>query len=139
MKKLAVVLAALLLACVFVGCDVLGEKTLLGTWEYNYGSGKEYWEFKEDGIFVWKEGTPNAVNDVTGKWVYNNPEITITDFRKSYDGVWSIDFVSATEMKWTIVKFEDPDYKNPSGTVDNKKRLEEGVNFTLTKVTADAE
>lgn len=130
MKKLAIVLAALLLACVFVGCAV-GEKALLGKWEYDYGTGKEYWEFNEDGTFKWGESV--SVNENDGQWVYELPNITISDFADSYNGVWSVDFVSADEMKWTIVSYTNPDFKN------NKEKQEKGETFTLKKVVEDAE
>lgn len=131
MKKLAIVLAALLLACVFVGCDALGSKALLGKWEYDYGSGKEYWEFKDDGTFT--HGESKSVNDNGGNWVYTAPEVTISNFASSYNGVWTVDFVSADEMKWTIVKYDDLEFR------DNAEKQEKGENFTLKKVVEDAE
>ena len=40
MKKLAIVLAALLLACVFVGCGTVNEKAILGSWDVESVNGK---------------------------------------------------------------------------------------------------
>ena len=131
MKKLAIVLAALLLACVFVGCDVLGSKALIGTWKYQYGEGDNYstWTFNDDGTFDWKEG----VNIDSGKWVYDDVNLTISDFKSSYDGVWALDFVSGTEVELTLVSFADPTFQN------NAQRLKDGESLTLTKVVEDAE
>lgn len=129
MKKLAIVLAALLLACVFVGCDALGSKALLGKWEYDYSSGKAYFEFNEDGTF--KYGETASVNDNDGNWVYNAPELTLSDFASSYNGVWTVDFVSADEMKWTIVSYDNPDFQ------DNADKQESGFNITLKKVVEE--
>ena len=131
MKKLAIVLAALLLASVFVGCDVLGSKALIGTWKYQYGEGDNYstWTFKDDGTFDWKEG---ASID-SGKWVYDDVNLTISDFKLSYDGVWALDFVSGTEVELTLVSFADPTFQN------NAQRLKDGESLTFTKVVEDAE
>lgn len=131
MKKLAIVLAALLLASVFVGCDVLGSKALIGTWKYQYGEGDNYstWTFNDDGTFDWKEG---ASID-SGKWVYDDVNLTISDFKLSYDGVWALDFVSGTEVELTLVSFADPTFKN------NAQRLKDGESLTFTKVVEDAE
>ena len=131
MKKLAIVLAALLLASVFVGCDVLGSKALIGTWKYQYGEGDNYstWTFNDDGTFDWKEG---ASID-SGKWVYDDVNLTISDFKLSYDGVWALDFVSGTEVELTLVSFADPTFQN------NAQRLKDGESLTFTKVVEDAE
>ena len=137
MKKLAIVALALVLAMTFVGCDALGEKTLLGTWVYDYGSGKDYWEFKEEGLFVWSTSWAGVV-PAEGKWVYANPDITIKDFKPSYNGVWTVDFVSANEMKWTIVSYDEPTFKDSQGKTNAEKQVA-GENFTLTRVVEDAE
>lgn len=136
MKKLAIVLAALLLACVFVGCAV-GEKALLGKWVYDYGSGKDFWEFKEDGKFNFSDTWAGSIPS-EGQWLYEIPNLTIKDFKPSYNGVWEVDFVSADEMKWTIVEYDDPDFKDSTGKT-NAEKQKAGENFTLKKVVEDAE
>lgn len=139
MKKLAVVLAALLLACVFVGCGAIGKKAFLSEWNVVWSYGTETWTFNDDDTFTWKD--PWTVNDPSvGKWVYDGVNVTISDFKKSYDGVWAVEFVSADEMKWTIVSYTYPDFVPDEKTGEtNADKQAKGENFTFKKVTADAE
>ncbi len=139
MKKLAIVLAALLLACVFVGCDALGSKAFLGEWKASWSYGDETWEFKDDGTFTWKD--PWTVNNPSsGEWVYDGVNLTISNFKKSYDGVWAVEFVGTDEMKWTIVTYDYPDFvSDEEDGRTNAKKQEAGENFTLKKAVADAE
>lgn len=89
MKKLAIVLAALLLACVFVGCSVLTEEALLGKWKQNDTSGDYViWTFNEDKTLGYdyyeynkstKDWSKRTDWSGTGKWVVTGNILTITE------------------------------------------------------------
>ena len=89
MKKLAIVLAALLLACVFVGCSVLTEEALLGKWKQNDTSGDyAIWTFNEDktlgyDYYEYNKSTQDWSKRTdwsgTGKWVVTDNILTITE------------------------------------------------------------
>lgn len=120
MKKLAIVLAALLLACVFVGC---GEHDirLLGTWDYIYAhsittgdpSASTRFEFRDDGTFtttdgffeegVWEKG---ANTPKEGEWSTLDNVVTIVNHTSTYNGEWNFSFEDG-KMIWSKKDNED--------------------------------
>lgn len=140
MKKLAIVLAALLLACVFVGCGTLTEKALIGTWDYVYSSVTvddattikfTRFDFKEDYTFSTADGykvgdKPEVVNNAKSgrNWVIDGNIITISNLNSDYNGEWTVDFPGKDEMTWTNVSCA---------------AHEVGKVIKFTKVVADAE
>ena len=117
MKKLAVVLAALLLACVFVGCGDLSTKALEGTkwqvvsvkdetdisktpYQYAYVA----FEFKADGECSYIRGTSKDVIASTLAYSWDIDEsgtsLTIYDTKGSMDGKYDVEY-GVKEMTWT--------------------------------------
>ena len=129
MKKLAIVLAALLLACVFVGCGAIGEKALLGNWDVysvqeadddeavtqisstNYGVSYVRYVFEEDNkakLFSTnnKSDIDEGKNFVERKWFLDDTGTTLTITYadgKTEDGVYTVD-IGVKEMTWTQVR-----------------------------------
>ncbi|MBQ1198338.1 MAG: hypothetical protein IIX47_07055 [Spirochaetaceae bacterium] len=117
MKKLAVVLAALLLACVFVGCGDLSTKALEGTkWQvvsvkdetdisktpYRYAY--VAFEFKADGECSYIRGTSKDViaSTLAYKWDLDESgtSLTIYDTTGAMDGKYDVEY-GVKEMTWT--------------------------------------
>ena len=120
MKKLAIVLAALLLACVFVGCGA-GNMLKNTTWTVDKpwgGYDVVKFEFKEDNAVALYEGS--HVSDLT--WSCDGFTLTIMN-GESVWGEYTIAFDGEGKMTWT----------------QTKPASHEGEILTLTKVVADAE
>ena len=120
MKKLAIVLAALLLACVFVGC---GASNVLKntTWTVDKpwgGYDVVKFEFKENDAVTLYEGA--HVTDLT--WSCDGFTLTIMDGEDLY-GEYTVEFTGKDKMTWTQTK--------PDAHKDEV--------LTLTKVVEDAE
>ena len=103
MKKLAIVLVALLLACVFVGCGA--ANMLKGTqWYevYTYGgvTYKETWSFEDENVFKFTKATlenSGLVNDpetYEGTWSTEGVDILVTDIsgQGGVTGKWTVAF-----------------------------------------------
>lgn len=84
MKKLAIVLAALLLACVFVGCNpgtMLPNTAWKGDWGIDYGNTYEIWTFNDDGTMTYAIYSEDGIMDgvpLSAEWVYENDILTIS-------------------------------------------------------------
>lgn len=77
MKKLAIVALALVLAMTFVGCGVPAE--LLGTWERDWGSQGDSWEFKANKEVVYTYYVGDVVSSsITYDYVVDGDVVTIS-------------------------------------------------------------
>ena len=95
MKKLAIVLAALLLASVFVGCNP--SLTIPGsTWKQDGGDGSfAVWTFEEDGTLVYdyfdKEGKKVDVWSGKGAWALADDSILVVVGLKGIVGEYRVE------------------------------------------------
>ena len=124
MKKLAIVLAALLLASVFVGCGAVGEKALLGKWDVVSFNGKTdltttpyrincvRYVFEENNVGKFYSVTsPEMLNDGTNalnrKWALDEAgtTLTITYGENNLDGEYTVEF-GLNQMTWTQTRPE---------------------------------
>ncbi len=129
MKKLAIVLAALLLACVFVGCGAVNEKAILGAWDVysvqeadadeavtqisstNYGVSYVRYVFEEDNKAKMystndKEDIEKGENFVERKWFLDESGTTLTITYangETVDGEYTVE-MGVNKMTWTQVK-----------------------------------
>ena len=110
MKKLAVVLAALLLACVFVGC---GASTLLpnsswkGDWGANHGDAYEVWSFKDDNTVTYtvytKDGKVSG-SVLSATWALADDDV-LTISGGNATGIWGVFRVEVTLKELKLYKF----------------------------------
>ena len=121
MKKLAVVLAVLLLACVFVGCGAVNEKAILGAWDVESFNGKTdlsttpyrmsyvRYVFEEDNVGKFfltnaKEMLEDGSNAYKRLWVLDEEgtTLTITLSNGTLDGAYSVE-MGVNKMTWTQI------------------------------------
>ena len=119
MKKLEIVLAALLLACVFVGCGPVNM--LKGTqwyeeYEWQKTNWKDTYSFEAEGVFKYTheqidEGVANDPKTHTGTWATEGVDILITDIdgQSGVTGTWTVAFDE--ENKDILILTRDSDEK----------------------------
>ena len=111
MKKLAIVLAALLLACVFVGC---GASTLLpnsswkGDWGVAHDNAYEVWSFKDDNTVTYTVYTKDG--EVTGSvvsatWALADDDV-LTISGGNATGIWGVYRVEVSFKELKLYKYD---------------------------------
>ena len=106
MKKLAIVLAALLLACVFVGCGaanlLVGTKWDVKFGELNYGR----FDFQKDGVckYYWASIESSVKNEevkpLDYTWAADGNLLQIYDTKGDLYGEYEVE-IKGDEMTWT--------------------------------------
>lgn len=115
MKKLAIVLAALLLACVFVGCGTVNEKAILGSWDVESVNGKT--DLTTTGYRVTYVRYVFEEENVCKQYQNDNKDLI-------EDGVNPINEIWALDETGTILEIKVAS----SGNLDGEYSVEMGVN-----------
>lgn len=129
MKKLAIVLAALLLACVFVGCGasaLLPNSDWKGDWGSAHDDAYEVWSFKDDNTVTYTIYT--KAGNVTGSvlsanWTLADDILTISG--GSAIGIWGVYRVEVNlkELKLYEFKLSTQQYSDtPTFTLERYKK-----------------
>ena len=128
MKKLAIVLAALLLASVFVGCNpsaMLPNSSWKGDWGEAYGNAYEVWTFNEDNTVDYTVYTKDGevkTSTVSADWVLVDDILTISGGYAT--GIWGVYRVEVTLSTLKLYEYDvfKQDYaEEPTYTLERYK------------------
>lgn len=128
MKKLAIVLAALLLASVFVGCNpgaMLPNSSWKGDWGEAHDNAYEVWTFNEDntlGYTVYTKDGEVSTSTLTASWALVDDILTVSGGNAT--GCWGVYRVEVTLSTLKLYEFDlsKQDYvEEPTFTLERYK------------------
>ena len=128
MKKLAIFLAALLFACVFVGCNpssMLPNSSWKGDWGVDYDNTYEVWTFNDDNSVDYTVYTKDGeveTSTVSATWFLVEDILTISGGNAT--GIWGVYRVEVSLSKLKLYKFDisKQDYaEEPTYTLERYK------------------